>query len=122
MSYKTVHAQSIQDPHAFWGEEAIYKAQFVDIGNGLTFKIKNSHLNPFANIHKAIMPLDIPRYFMKNFGKQDDIWYDPYMGTGTTAVGAIMEKKQFIGSEISQEYIDLSNKRLEPYLIQKTLF
>ena len=22
MSYKTVHAQSIQDPHAFWGEEA----------------------------------------------------------------------------------------------------
>jgi DNA modification methylase len=86
------------------------------------FKIKNSHLNPFANIHKAIMPLDIPRYFMKNFGKQDDIWYDPYMGTGTTAVGAIMEKKQFIGSEISQEYIDLSNKRLEPYLIQKTLF
>lgn len=86
------------------------------------FKILNSHSNPFSSVHKAIMPLDIPRYFMINFGKEKDIWYDPYMGTGTTAVAAIEEKKKFIGSEISQEYIDLANKRLEPYLTQQTLF
>lgn len=86
------------------------------------FKILNSHSNPFADVHKAIMPLDIPRYFMINFGKENDIWYDPYMGTGTTAVAAIEEKRKFIGSEISQEYVDLANKRLEPYLTQQTLF
>jgi site-specific DNA-methyltransferase (adenine-specific) len=68
------------------------------------------------------MPLDIPRYFMQNFGKEQDLWFDPYMGTGTTAVAAIMENKKFIGSEISKEYIDLANKRLEPYLTQQTLF
>jgi site-specific DNA-methyltransferase (adenine-specific) len=68
------------------------------------------------------MPLDIPRYFMQNFGKENDIWYDPYMGTGTTAVGAIQEKKKWIGSEISENYIDLANKRIEPYLNQQTLF
>lgn len=86
------------------------------------FKILNKHSNPFADVHKAIMPLDIPRYFMLNFGKENDIWYDPYMGTGTTAVGAAMEKKKFIGSEISKEYLEISNKRLEPYLIQQSLF
>lgn len=86
------------------------------------FKILNSHSNPFASVHKAIMPLDIPRYFMINFGKQNDIWYDPYMGTGTTAVAAIEEKRNWIGSEISKEYIDIANKRLEPYLTQQTLF
>ena len=86
------------------------------------FKILNSHSNPFASMHKAIMPLDIPRYFMINFGKQNDIWYDPYMGTGTTAVAAIEEKRNWIGSEISKEYIDIANKRLEPYLTQQTLF
>lgn len=86
------------------------------------FKILNSHSNPFAKKHKAIMPLDIPRYFMQNFGKENDIWYDPYMGTGTTAVGAIQEKKKWIGSEISENYIDLANKRIEPYLNQQTLF
>jgi site-specific DNA-methyltransferase (adenine-specific)/modification methylase len=86
------------------------------------FKILNSHSNPFAEHHKAIMPLDIPRYFMINFGKDNDIWYDPYIGTGTTAVAAIEEKRNWIGSEISQEYTDLANKRLKPYLTQTSLF
>lgn len=86
------------------------------------FKIMNSHSNPFSDVHKAIMPLDIPRYFMINFGKENDIWYDPYMGTGTTAVACIEEKRKFIGSEISKEYVDLANKRLKPYLEQQTLF
>jgi len=86
------------------------------------FEILNKHSNPFAKVHKAIMPLDIPRYFMINFGKENDIWYDPYMGTGTSAVAAIEEKKNFIGSEISKEYTELANKRLKPYLEQTTLF
>jgi site-specific DNA-methyltransferase (adenine-specific)/modification methylase len=86
------------------------------------FKILNSHSNPYAKEHKAIMPLDIPRYFMINFGNENDIWYDPYMGTGTTAVASIEEKRKFIGSEISQEYLDIANKRLQPYLNQQTLF
>jgi DNA modification methylase len=86
------------------------------------FKILNSHSNPFANVHKAIMPLDIPRYFMINFGNENDVWYDPYMGTGTTAIAAIEEKRNWVGSEISKEYVDLANKRLQPYLNQTTLF
>tara|TARA_R100000789_G_C2999499_1_gene148387 strand:- start:72 stop:797 length:726 start_codon:yes stop_codon:yes gene_type:complete len=86
------------------------------------FRIKNKHSNPFSDKHKAIFPLDIPRYFMKAFGKDNDIWYDPYMGTGTTAVAATEEKKQFIGSEIFEEYCELANNRLKPYLIQTKLF
>jgi len=86
------------------------------------FKILNTHSNPFADVHKAIMPLDIPRYFMINFGKENDIWFDPYMGTGTTAVACLEENRKFIGSEISQEYTDLANERLKPYLTQTKLF
>ena len=86
------------------------------------FRIKNKHSNPFADKHKAIFPLDLPRYFMQVFGKENDIWYDCYMGTGTTAVAAIEEKKQFIGSEIFKEYCDLANNRLKPYLTQTKLF
>lgn len=98
-----------------------YDSEFRGTENNV-FTIKNTHSNPFSDVHKAIMPLDIPRYFMQLCGKPNDIWYDPYMGTGTTAVAATEEKRKFIGSEISQEYIDLANKRLEPYLTQQTLF
>jgi DNA modification methylase len=85
-------------------------------------KTLNTHSNPFAKEHKAIMPLDIPRMFMQKFGNENDLWYDPYMGTGTTAVAAIEEKRNWIGSEISQEYVNIANKRLQPYLDQQTLF
>ena len=71
---------------------------------------------------QAVMPLDIPRYFMQNFGKENDIWYDPYNGTATTSIAAIMEKKQFIGSEISKEYFYLGNNRINNLLNQQTLF
>ena len=86
------------------------------------FKILNSHSNKYADIHKAVFPLDLPRYFMMNFGKVSDIWYDPYFGTGTTGVGALLEKRRYIGSEISEQYKNLAEKRLIPYLTQQTLF
>ena len=86
------------------------------------FTLKNKHSNPFADVHKAIMPLDVPRYLMQIFGNKNDIWYDPYSGTGTSAVAAIQEEKIFLGSEIFKDYVELSYKRLEPYLTQTRLF
>tara|TARA_R110000824_G_scaffold147513_1_gene316973 strand:- start:3344 stop:4012 length:669 start_codon:yes stop_codon:yes gene_type:complete len=86
------------------------------------FNVLNTHSNSFADVHKAVFPLDIPRYFMINFGKKNDIWFDPYMGTGTTGVAAVQEKKFFIGSEISEEYLKLSEKRILPYIQQQTFF
>ena len=86
------------------------------------FQIKNSHSNPYAEVHKAIMPLDIPRYFMQNFGKENDLWYDPYNGAGTTSVAAIMEKRNYIGSEISPEYYEIGNTRINNTASEPTLF
>ena len=44
------------------------------------------------------------------------------MGSGTTAKSAHIYKRRWIGSEMSQEYVDLAYKRLHPYLTQQTLF
>ena len=86
------------------------------------FKIKNTHSNKFSEVHKAVFPLDLPRYFMQNFGISGDIWYDPYFGTGTTGLAAEMEYKQYIGSDISTEYIDLAENRIKEYTNQSKLF
>lgn len=48
--------------------------------------------------------------------------YDPFMGTGSTAEAAIRAGRNFIGSEMSTEYCKISNKRLQPFLMQTTLF
>lgn len=86
------------------------------------FKIKNSHSNKYAAIHKAVFPLDLPRYFMQNFGNNNDIWYDPYFGTGTSGLAAVMENKNYIGNDISKEYIKLAENRIKQHTNQKRLF
>jgi site-specific DNA-methyltransferase (adenine-specific)/modification methylase len=72
--------------------------------------------------HGATMPIDMARYFIQYFSKENDLVYDPFMGTGTTAIASILQKRNFIGSEITQDYIDLSNKRIQPYIDQQRLF
>ena len=64
----------------------------------------------------------LPNHFINYFSKEGDLIYDPFMGTGTTAKSAHIYKRNWIGSEISKDYVDLANKRLKPYLEQQTLF
>lgn len=40
---------------------------------------------------------------------------------GTTAKMAHLQNRNWIGSELSQDYVDLAYKRLEPYLAQTKL-
>ena len=63
--------------------------------------------------HDAVFPQELVATILENFSKEGDIVYDPFMGTGTTAVVAKQLKRKFIGSEISQKYIDIAKKRLK---------
>jgi site-specific DNA-methyltransferase (adenine-specific)/modification methylase len=63
--------------------------------------------------HGAIFPEELISTIIENFSKEGDIIYDPFMGTGTTAVVAKQLDRKFIGSEISQKYIEIAEERLK---------
>jgi site-specific DNA-methyltransferase (adenine-specific) len=48
--------------------------------------------------------------------------YDPFMGSGTTAIHAINNNRKFIGSEMSEEYIKICNERVRNELSKLKLF
>ena len=50
------------------------------------------------------------------------IIYDPFMGTGTTAMAALRANRNFIGSEMSTEYIKICEQNIKPYMQQSKLF
>jgi site-specific DNA-methyltransferase (adenine-specific) len=77
---------------------------------------------PQANQHPTEKTENIAKFFMYLHSQKGDIIYDPFIGSGSTIQGAIEMKRNWIGSEISKEYCDIANKRLEPYLMQTTLF
>ena len=63
--------------------------------------------------HGAVFPEELVYTILENFTKEGNTIYDPFMGTGTTAVVSKKLKRNYIGSEISDEYIKVANKRLK---------
>jgi site-specific DNA-methyltransferase (adenine-specific) len=90
--------------------------------NNYVPNIQTWHKKESIKGHGATMPVEMARYFIEYFSKEGDLIYDPFMGTGTTAIASVMQKRLFIGSEITKEYVDLANKRIQPYINQQSLF
>ncbi len=68
--------------------------------------------------HSATFPVELPAWFIKLFTKPGDIALDPFMGSGTTALAAIQLGRNFVGIDISKEYIELARKRTAQEQIQ----
>lgn len=63
--------------------------------------------------HGAVFPEALVKTILENFSKEGDLVYDPFMGTGTTASVANLMNRNFIGSEINKDYINIAYERLE---------
>lgn len=61
-------------------------------------------------------------YAERALNKKIDLIYDPFMGSGTTAIACIKLNRKWIGSELSTEYCDIANKRIKTELSQMRLF
>lgn len=62
--------------------------------------------------HPAPFPEELPNRLIKLFSFTNDIVLDPFMGSGTTAIAAIKNNRNFVGYEINKEYINLANNRI----------
>lgn len=87
-----------------------------EIGKGQSTK------DDFAFNHPAIFPEQLANDHIISWGNEGDLIYDPFGGSGTVAKMAHLQKRNWILSEISNEYCCLAQKRIQPYLDQKTLF
>ena len=63
--------------------------------------------------HPAPFPESLAQDHIITWSKPNETVYDPFMGSGTTAKMALLNGRNFIGSEISAEYLEIANKRIE---------
>jgi site-specific DNA-methyltransferase (adenine-specific) len=83
---------------------------------------QNSTKDKIAFQHPAIFPEQLANDHIISWSNEGDLVYDCFMGSGTTAKMAHIYKRNWIGSEMSQEYCDIAEKRIQPYLNQTSLF
>lgn len=62
--------------------------------------------------HKAIFPEQLANDHIVSWSNENNIVYDPFMGSGTTAKMALLNNRNYIGSEISEEYCNIADERL----------
>ena len=62
--------------------------------------------------HPCPVPVAIMERIITLCAKPGDIIYDPFMGSGTTAIAAIRTGHEWIGTEIDPEYVKIAEKRI----------
>ncbi|MEW4281784.1 DNA-methyltransferase [Priestia megaterium] len=77
--------------------------------NGFGFSAKEK----YAHKHPAIFPEKLAEDHIRSWSNEGDIVLDPFMGSGTTAKMAKLNNRKYIGFELSEEYIEIANQRLE---------
>ncbi|HLV80245.1 MAG TPA: site-specific DNA-methyltransferase [Chthonomonadaceae bacterium] len=63
--------------------------------------------------HEAKFPLELPRRVLQLLTDPGDLVLDCFVGSGTTGVAAILERRAFIGVDILPEYVDMARRALE---------
>ena len=72
--------------------------------------------------HPTQKPVDLLRYLIRTYSNEGDTILDNCMGSGTTAVACIKEKRHFIGFELNKDYYDKACRRIDAERRQLSLF
>lgn len=112
LSYRAV--DEFEYIYIFWkpGETVINRAKLTNAewgawGSRGVWQFPSVRSN---NDHEAKFPIELPRRVIRLLTEPGDTVLDCFMGSGTTAVAAIQEERNFIGIELSAEYTQLARK------------
>lgn len=107
-----------------------------DNENGISRQFENANFNrgelddiwqikrgiKISKDHGAVFPEELVSKILTNFSNKNDLIYDPFSGTGTTALVCEKLKLNYIASEIDKNYYDFSVKRINDFKSQLNLF
>lgn len=80
--------------------------------NVIEIPVNNGAGDGFATKHPAPFPERVAKFHIETWSNPGDVVFDPFLGSGTTAKVARQLERNWIGSEISEEYVELANERL----------
>lgn len=73
--------------------------------------VKANHIE--KTIHPCQFPVALAQRFVRTLTSIDDVVFDPFSGVCSTGVAALLEKRKFVGAELSKRYAVVGSERLE---------
>lgn len=82
-------------------------------GGGMPSGNDNPKKTFMRNNHPTVKPIVLMEYLVKLITKEKQLVLDPFIGSGTTALSCMITNRNFIGFEISKEYCDIAQRRMQ---------
>ena len=106
--------------NAIWLSDIEYCLHFYkDAGFNVGVENKYKNYTSSLNVedkklydHPTIKPLELVKRHLLNMTKENDIVFDPFIGSGTTAVAAKELGRRYLGFEIDKKYFEIASDRL----------
>ena len=101
-----------------------YIVRIYDYGTGLNsistnkFYNKVKKYNQTEKIHPTQKPLNLIKELILLSSNENDLIYDGFIGSGTTAIACIDENRNYIGSELDKEHYKKAIQRIENHVSQ----
>lgn len=85
-----------------------------DTGNNVDDSIRQFSDPVARNFHPTIKPLSLMKWLVRlTRTPKGGTVLDPFMGSATTGVACMLERRQFVGIEMSPEYFAIAQARME---------
>ncbi len=82
---------------------------------------RNDGLEDKTNIHPTVKPLKLMQYLIRLVTPKNGIVLDPFIGSGTTGMAAKSQGFNYIGFDMTEEYVEIAEARIKSTEYQKKL-
>lgn len=95
---------------SYKGETDLSRDEFIKWANSMWTFSPEKNMKKFK--HNAMFPEELPTRLIKMLSWKGALVFDPFVGVGTTCLSAKKNGRNYIGFDISEEYIKVGEKRL----------
>lgn len=81
-----------------------------DMGSKCAVEVKN--INGKSKLHATQKPVELLETYITNSSAENEVVFDPFMGSGSTGVACLNTGRRFIGMEIDQRYFNIALNRI----------
>ena len=73
--------------------------------------VKGNHIEKTE--HPCQYPVALVQRLIKALSSKGDIIFDPFLGSGSTGVAALLEGRKFLGAELNNKYVHIAKTRMK---------
>ena len=127
LAYKKVHIKKIKGEPQWKGEpylteEGKNKVAYSEQDKKEFMELVFGQWKYFADtrsLTKATFSMDIPEKAIKILSYRNDVVLDPFNGSGTSCVAAVVHDRRWVGIELSENYCEIAKQRIQSFVDQK---